>query len=173
MLLFNYVDLDGCSFTDNAGLCRIPGLPTCGTHLSAGAKVGIGLGACLAFMLIITGSVCWWKRWQNFLRAQLKFIHSNWYILTYVIAGPHILFNYETIFKTIEYAATLKNSVRVSKIFLYCYWSARDAPHAKTRTQSNWCKWLDNAATKTTPGLQLRTGLACLPNRSAADSTWG
>lgn len=62
--------MDGCSFTDNAGLCGIPGLPTCGPHLSAGAKVGIGLGALLAFLLLITCSVCWWKRRQNILRAQ-------------------------------------------------------------------------------------------------------
>ncbi|XP_073125893.1 receptor-like protein 4 isoform X2 [Henckelia pumila] len=57
------------NFTDNAGLCGIPGLPTCGTHLSAGAEVGIGIGACLAFLLIVTGSVCWWKRWQNILQT--------------------------------------------------------------------------------------------------------
>jgi hypothetical protein len=61
----------GCgSFTDNKGLCGIPGLPTCGPHLSAGAKVGIGLGASLAFLLLITCSVCWWKRRQNIIRAQ-------------------------------------------------------------------------------------------------------
>ncbi|XP_073311797.1 receptor-like protein 4 isoform X1 [Primulina huaijiensis] len=58
------------NFTDNPGLCGIPGLPTCGTHISAGAKVGIGLGACVAFLLIFTGSVCWRKRRQNILRAQ-------------------------------------------------------------------------------------------------------
>ncbi|KAJ1394036.1 Malectin-like carbohydrate-binding domain [Sesbania bispinosa] len=58
------------NFTDNAGLCGIPGLHTCGTHLSAGAKVGIGLGACFTFLLLITCSVCWWKRRQNILRTQ-------------------------------------------------------------------------------------------------------
>ncbi|XP_027360263.1 receptor-like protein 4 isoform X2 [Abrus precatorius] len=58
------------NFTDNPGLCGIPGLPTCGAHLSAGAKVGIGLGASFAFLLLITCSVCWWKRRQNILRAQ-------------------------------------------------------------------------------------------------------
>lgn len=61
--------MDTCSFTDNAGLCGIPGLPTCG-HLSAGAKVSIGLGASFVFLLLITGSVCWWKRRKNILRAQ-------------------------------------------------------------------------------------------------------
>lgn len=61
---------DCCSFTDNAGLCGIPGLPTCGPHLSAGAKVGIGLGASFTLLLLITGSVCWWKRRQNILRVQ-------------------------------------------------------------------------------------------------------
>lgn len=59
-----------CSFTDNAGLCGIPGLPTCGTHLSAGAKVGIAFGACVALLLLVMCSVCWWKRRQNILRAQ-------------------------------------------------------------------------------------------------------
>ncbi|XP_061341578.1 receptor-like protein 4 [Gastrolobium bilobum] len=58
------------NFTDNAGLCGIPGLPTCGPHLSAGAKVGIGLGAFFTFLLLIVCSVCWWKRRQNILRAQ-------------------------------------------------------------------------------------------------------
>ncbi|KAI6703726.1 hypothetical protein NL676_012862 [Syzygium grande] len=58
------------NFTDNAGLCGIPGLPTCGTHLSAGAKVGIAFGACVALLLLVMCSVCWWKRRQNILRAQ-------------------------------------------------------------------------------------------------------
>ncbi|XP_057419733.1 receptor-like protein 4 [Lotus japonicus] len=57
------------NFTDNAGLCGIPGLPTCG-HLSPGAKVSLGLGASFVFLLLITGSVCWWKRRKNILRAQ-------------------------------------------------------------------------------------------------------
>ncbi|KAF8413840.1 hypothetical protein HHK36_001834 [Tetracentron sinense] len=51
-------------------LCGIPGLPTCGPHLSAGAKIGIGLGTSLAFLLIVICSLCWWKRRQNILRAQ-------------------------------------------------------------------------------------------------------
>ncbi|XP_045811096.1 receptor-like protein 4 [Trifolium pratense] len=58
------------NFTDNKGLCGIPGLPACGPHLSAGAKIGIGLGASFAFLLLITCSVCWWKRRQNIIRAQ-------------------------------------------------------------------------------------------------------
>ncbi|PWA75691.1 receptor like protein 4 [Artemisia annua] len=58
------------NFTDNDGLCGIPGLPTCGPHLSAGAKVGIALGACAALLLVATCLTCWWKRRQNILRAQ-------------------------------------------------------------------------------------------------------
>ncbi|XP_057538460.1 receptor-like protein 4 [Amaranthus tricolor] len=58
------------NFTDNAGLCGIPGLPTCGPHLSAGAKVGVGLAVCLAFLLLVGCSIVWWKRRQNILRAQ-------------------------------------------------------------------------------------------------------
>ncbi|XP_075667728.1 receptor-like protein 4 [Castanea sativa] len=58
------------NFTDNAGLCGIPGLRTCGPHLSAGAKVGIALGALLLLLLIGICSMCWWKRRQNILRAQ-------------------------------------------------------------------------------------------------------
>nr|GMD09065.1 putative leucine-rich repeat receptor-like serine/threonine-protein kinase At2g14440 [Ipomoea batatas] len=62
--------LDVCSFTDNAGLCGIPGLRTCGPHLSVGAKVGIGFGVLVALLLIATCLTCWWKRRQNILRAQ-------------------------------------------------------------------------------------------------------
>ncbi|KAL3643455.1 Receptor-like protein 4 [Castilleja foliolosa] len=58
------------NFTDNSGLCGIPGLPPCGTHLSAGAKIGIGLGSCVAFLLLATCLTCWWKRRQNILRTQ-------------------------------------------------------------------------------------------------------
>ncbi|KAL1833507.1 hypothetical protein ACET3Z_003158 [Daucus carota] len=58
------------NFTDNSGLCGIPGLPTCGPHLSTGAVVGIGLGAFAAILLLITFLTCWWKRRQNILRAQ-------------------------------------------------------------------------------------------------------
>jgi hypothetical protein len=59
-----------CSFTDNAGLCGIPGLPTCGPHLSAGAKIGVAFGASVGFLLMVICSMCWWKRRQNILRAQ-------------------------------------------------------------------------------------------------------
>ncbi|XP_020203002.1 receptor-like protein 4 [Cajanus cajan] len=58
------------NFTDNAGLCGIPGLPTCGPHLSAGGKISIGLGVSFTFLLLIICSVCWWKRRHNILRAQ-------------------------------------------------------------------------------------------------------
>lgn len=58
------------NFTDNDGLCGIPGLPTCGPHLSAGAKIGIALGACAGLLLVATCLTCWWKRRQNILRAQ-------------------------------------------------------------------------------------------------------
>ncbi|KAL7089010.1 hypothetical protein ACP275_13G162300 [Erythranthe tilingii] len=58
------------NFTDNAGLCGIPGLPACGPHLSTGAKIGIGLGSCVALLLIVTCLTCWWKRRQNILRTQ-------------------------------------------------------------------------------------------------------
>ncbi|CAI9755166.1 unnamed protein product [Fraxinus pennsylvanica] len=58
------------NFTDNKGLCGIPGLPTCRTHLSAGAKIGIGLGGCVTFLLLVTCLMCWYKRRQNILRAQ-------------------------------------------------------------------------------------------------------
>ncbi|XP_058109433.1 receptor-like protein 4 isoform X2 [Magnolia sinica] len=54
----------------NAGLCGIPGLPTCGAHLSTGSKAGIALGAFIALALIFICSICWWKRRQNILRAQ-------------------------------------------------------------------------------------------------------
>ncbi|KAK7319717.1 hypothetical protein RJT34_04442 [Clitoria ternatea] len=58
------------NFTENAGLCGIPGLPACGHHLSASAKISIGLGASFVFLFLITCSVCWLKRRQNILRAQ-------------------------------------------------------------------------------------------------------
>ncbi|KAI5570700.1 hypothetical protein POPTR_011G056800v4 [Populus trichocarpa] len=58
------------NFTDNAGLCGIPGLPTCGPHLSAGAKIGVAFGASVGFLLMVICSMCWWKRRQNILRAQ-------------------------------------------------------------------------------------------------------
>ncbi|GAB4826984.1 Receptor-like protein 4 [Ancistrocladus abbreviatus] len=57
------------NFTDNAGLCGIPGLPTCG-HLSDGAKIGIALALCIGILFFVIFSMCWWKRRQNILRAQ-------------------------------------------------------------------------------------------------------
>ncbi|XP_042517316.1 receptor-like protein 4 [Macadamia integrifolia] len=58
------------NFTTNAGLCGIPGLPSCGPHLSIGATIGIVVGVLLAFILIVVGLIIWWKRRQNILRAQ-------------------------------------------------------------------------------------------------------
>ncbi|KAM0952174.1 putative transferase [Dioscorea sansibarensis] len=58
------------NFTGNAGLCGIPGLPSCGPHLSIAAKVEIALGALFAFVLLLVCTTCWWKRRQNILRAQ-------------------------------------------------------------------------------------------------------
>ncbi|XP_031279385.1 receptor-like protein 4 [Pistacia vera] len=58
------------NFTDNAGLCGIPGLPTCGPHLSTGAKIGIGFGVLIIVLLLVVCSVVWWKRRQNIQRAQ-------------------------------------------------------------------------------------------------------
>ncbi|XP_050212740.1 receptor-like protein 4 [Mercurialis annua] len=58
------------NFTDNAGLCGIPGLRGCGPHLSAGEKIGIAFGASVAFLLMVICSMCWWKRRQNILRTQ-------------------------------------------------------------------------------------------------------
>ncbi|KAK9131858.1 hypothetical protein Scep_011386 [Stephania cephalantha] len=58
------------NFTANAGLCGMPGLPSCGPHLSTGAKIGVAFAVLIAVALIVTCSVCWWKRRQNILRAQ-------------------------------------------------------------------------------------------------------
>ncbi|CAA7394316.1 unnamed protein product [Spirodela intermedia] len=58
------------NFTGNGGLCGIPGLPSCGPHLSSVAKIGIALGSVLAFLLLGTCLICWRKRRQNILRAQ-------------------------------------------------------------------------------------------------------
>lgn len=68
------------SFTDNAGLCGIPGLGACGPHLSTSAKIGIGFGVLGLIFLLIICSMVWWKRRQNILRAQQiagKDIHSE------------------------------------------------------------------------------------------------
>ncbi|KAJ0982996.1 hypothetical protein J5N97_011251 [Dioscorea zingiberensis] len=58
------------NFTGNAGLCGIPGLPSCGPHLSTAAKIGIAFGALFVFLLLVVCITCWWKRRQNILRAQ-------------------------------------------------------------------------------------------------------
>lgn len=58
------------NFTDNAGLCGIPGLRACGPHLSTSAKIGIGFGVLGLIFLLIICSMVWWKRRQNILRAQ-------------------------------------------------------------------------------------------------------
>ena len=58
------------SFTDNAGLCGIPGLRECGPHLSVAAKIGMGFGALVAFLFLVVFAACWWKRRQNIIRGQ-------------------------------------------------------------------------------------------------------
>ncbi|XP_077242774.1 receptor-like protein 4 [Tasmannia lanceolata] len=58
------------NFTGNAGLCGVPGLRSCGPHLSTGSKIGIAFGALVVFIIILICSICWWKRRQNILRAQ-------------------------------------------------------------------------------------------------------
>lgn len=58
------------NFTGNDGLCGIPGLASCGPHLSVGAKIGIAFGALIGFLLLLVCLGCWWKRRQNILRAQ-------------------------------------------------------------------------------------------------------
>lgn len=59
-----------CSFTGNAGLCGIPGLPTCGPHLSVAVKIGIAFGALFALLLVVLCVLIWWKRRENILRAR-------------------------------------------------------------------------------------------------------
>lgn len=58
------------NFTDNAGLCGIPGLGECGPHLSVAAKIGMAFGVLLAILFLVVFAACWWKRRQNILRAQ-------------------------------------------------------------------------------------------------------
>lgn len=58
------------SFADNHGLCGISGLPACGQHLTARAKIGIGLLVCAVLLLIVIGSICCWKRRLNILKVQ-------------------------------------------------------------------------------------------------------
>jgi hypothetical protein len=47
------------SFTDNAGLCRIPGLRECGPYLSVAAKIGMAFGVLLAFLFLVVFAGCW------------------------------------------------------------------------------------------------------------------
>ncbi|XP_073005544.1 receptor-like protein 4 [Typha latifolia] len=58
------------NFTGNEGLCGIPGLPTCGPHLSVAAKIGVAFGSLVTFLFVVIFAACWWKRRQNILRAQ-------------------------------------------------------------------------------------------------------
>ncbi|CAN1280889.1 Receptor-like protein 4 [Linum perenne] len=64
--------LSGASFnfTTNSGLCGVPGLPTCGPHLSAGAKIGIAFGASVVLLIVVVCITCWCKRRQNIIRAK-------------------------------------------------------------------------------------------------------
>lgn len=58
------------NFTDNAGLCGIPGLHECGPHLSVAAKIGMAFGVLVAFLFLVVFAACWWKRRQNIIRGQ-------------------------------------------------------------------------------------------------------
>uniref|UniRef100_A0A0E0LL03 Uncharacterized protein n=1 Tax=Oryza punctata TaxID=4537 RepID=A0A0E0LL03_ORYPU len=58
------------NFTDNAGLCGIPGLHECGPHLSVAAKIGMAFGVLVAILFLVVFAACWWKRRQNIRRAQ-------------------------------------------------------------------------------------------------------
>ncbi|XP_078436814.1 receptor like protein 4 [Wolffia australiana] len=58
------------NFTGNDGLCGIPGLPSCGPHLSLMAKIGIASGSFIGLILLTICLICWRKRRQNILRAQ-------------------------------------------------------------------------------------------------------
>ncbi|XP_066390831.1 receptor-like protein 4 isoform X1 [Miscanthus floridulus] len=58
------------NFTDNAGLCGIPGLRECGPHLSVAVKIGMAFGVLLAILFLVVFAACWWKRQQNILRAK-------------------------------------------------------------------------------------------------------
>lgn len=58
------------NFSENAGLCGVPGLPSCDPHLTAGAKVGVALGVIIFGLLFLLCGTCMWKRRQNILRAQ-------------------------------------------------------------------------------------------------------
>ncbi|KAH9297727.1 hypothetical protein KI387_029409, partial [Taxus chinensis] len=58
------------NFAENAGLCGVPGLRSCGPHLSAGSKVGIAIGVIISVIVLLICGVCMWKRRQNILRAE-------------------------------------------------------------------------------------------------------
>eukprot|EP01018_Ginkgo_biloba_P004225 Gb_09010 [translate_table: standard] len=58
------------NFSGNAGLCGVPGLPSCGPHLSAGSKAGIALGIIIAGLFALVCGWCMWKRRANIIRAQ-------------------------------------------------------------------------------------------------------
>ncbi|CAA6658155.1 unnamed protein product [Spirodela intermedia] len=99
------------NFTGNGGLCGIPGLPSCGPHLSSVAKIGIALGSVLAFLLLGTCLICWRKRRQNILRAQriaTNTCHSGFLILGLLV-----------------------------NLALFNLIAAREASYAKARTQSS------------------------------------
>lgn len=64
-------EMECISFTGNAGLCGVPGLPACGPHLTPAAKVGIAFGALFAFLLALVMVLVWRKRSENILRAQM------------------------------------------------------------------------------------------------------
>ncbi|XP_024531007.1 receptor-like protein 4 [Selaginella moellendorffii] len=58
------------NFSDNPGLCGIPGVRSCGFVLASGAKVGIAFGAFIFAMVAVTCGFCLWKRRQNIARSQ-------------------------------------------------------------------------------------------------------
>lgn len=110
-----------CSFSGNAGLCGIPGLPTCGPHLSTSSKVGIAIGVFVSFLLILGCLIIWWKRRQNILRAQK--LAGKTFVIAYgclPLQGSFISKNNVAIF-----------SFSFSFLFLN---AAREAPYAKART---------------------------------------
>lgn len=58
------------NFSENAGLCGVPGLPSCNNHLTAGGKAGVAVGVIIGSLLLLLCGTCFWKRRQNILRAQ-------------------------------------------------------------------------------------------------------
>lgn len=58
------------NFSENEGLCGVPGLPSCDHHFTAGAKAGVAVGIIIAGLLFLLCGTCYWKRRQNILRAQ-------------------------------------------------------------------------------------------------------